>query len=1009
MAHLLRGKQSGIQNDLSAGISPDYFNPDDLARFGINSQVSCLAYDPVQSLLAVGTKSSQYGPGQIYVFGRQRVQVTLPLSRSGANVTTLQFVAEKLVCLTSKHEISVYSLELRKLLASHSPPGVVTAMCTDPMLDYALLGLQTGELLAYDLDRETLAPFRIPNLWLQVDPKAKTCAIVTLQYHPRDIGTLLIGYTHGAVIYSFKLAKAMRFFHYEIPRGAPGGDGDPATMTVFRRPRLTQATWHPTGTFVLTGYDDSSIVFWDTLKDGRMLMARTLTDTNVATPGAPTVGNSISNPGTMAVKEPLFRIAWCANQDPEDTAIVIAGGQSTQSPTKGLTLFEMGRTPVYATSGWDSLIRYFNSPKRQRILPTPPGAEVVDFCLIPRSTPHFAGAHDPLAVIALLSSGELLTLSFPSGMPISPTNQLHPSLTFVHPYLKHINVAQASRERWLGMTERRQQGPPILRGGVETAGRIRRHESRNITQTTHADGTIRLWDVGHGDEVENDNLIQVDVQRAVGHFDSVEVTHTSLAGASGELAVGLRGGELIVFRWGSNKSTGREPSSPRQNQPGALTSVTDRIEPSLSEGLVPATLLDQKDGPVTAVKMSDVGFVAAGFEGGSIAVIDMRGPAIIYSASVQDFSKGHKGASLRRRASSGAAAKPEWATQIEFSVMMLDGDDYSSILLHVGTNLGHLGTFKILPDSSGRYTVQYVGSMALDNRIIYMAPINADSGKPACASQDAVAGLRTGLRINGVLLAVTPTSIHVFRPATAKGAHKSFDSFFCDAAGIARYQDQGHALIGLFGDGNARAYSIPALREIASRNVSNTLDVRRFGDAVITPTGHILGFTGPSEIALLNIWGVGESLPKSQDRLFNPQALIPPRPTISTVQWVTGTQYITPADMDLLISGPDRPPSKRMLAQQAAEAEQTRRAGRAGANKQADAAGAAGNSSSEEGYWAYMQRQVQERTEKLGLVGDNMENLEQNSASWAEEASKFVGKQKRGLATGLIKAKFGFV
>lgn len=115
------------------------------------------------------------------------------------------------------------------------------------------------------------------------------------------------------------------------------------------------------------------------------------------------------------------------------------------------------------------------------------------------------------------------------------------------------------------------------------------------------------------------------------------------------------------------------------------------------------------------------------------------------------------------------------------------------------------------------------------------------------------------------------------------------------------------------------------------------------------------------------------------------------------MQWVTGTQYITPADMDVLISGPDRPPSKRMLAQQAAEADQLRRAGRASTNKQATAAA---GQSSEEGYWAYMQRQVQERTEKLGLVGDNMEQLEQNSSSWAEEANKFVSKQKRGLATG---------
>ncbi|KAK3677333.1 Lethal(2) giant larvae sro7 [Recurvomyces mirabilis] len=1010
----LRGKQSGIQNDLSAGIAPDNFNPDDLARFGINSQISTLAYDPVQSLLAVGTKSSEFAPGQIYIFGQQRVQATFPLPRQGAGVKSLQFVADKLVCLDSKHDIAVYSLELKKLLSSHSPPGIVTVLCTDPMLDYALLGMQTGEILAYDLDRETLAPFRIPNLWMGLDPRTKISTIVSLHFHPRDIGSLLVGYTHGAVIYSFKLAKALRHFQYEIPKGAPGGDGDPALMATFRRPRLTQAAWHPTGTFIITGHEDSSLVFWDTLKDGRMIMARTVTDTNVATPGAPVVRPMSSGRGvpTMAVKEPLFRIVWCANQDPEDTAILIAGGQSTQSPSKGLTLFEMGRTPVYATSTWEAFSQYCESPKRQRILPTPPGAEVIDFCLIPRASPHFAGAHDPLAVIALLSSGELLTLSFPSGMPISPTNQLHPSLTFVHPFLKSINVAQTSRERWLGMTERRQQGPPVLRGGAESLRSLRRYESRNIIQTIHADGTIRLWDTGHGDEVENGMLLQVDVARAVGRFGEVDVTKTSLAGASGELALGLRSGELVVFRWGNNSHAGREPPAPRPNQPGQLTNVSDRIEPALSEGLIPTTLLAQQDGPVTAIRMSEVGFLAAGFEGGSISVIDMRGPAIIYSASVSDFSKSSGKGSLRGRGNSSAGVKPEWATHIEFSVMTLDGDDYSSILLHIGTNLGHLATFKIVPDPSGRYTVQYAGSLTLDsgNRILHISPLNADTGKPASATQQTVSGLRTGLRLNGVLLVVTTTSIHIFRPATSKGAHKSFDSYFCDSASICRYQDSGYALVALFGDGYARAYSIPALREIAAVNISNTLNVRRFSEAVITPTGHILGFTGPSELALLNVWGVGDdhAARLNGDKLFNPSALIPPRPTISTVAWVTGTQYITPSDLTLLISGPGRPVSKRMLQQQALEAETARKAGRAGGKAAVPpgAAGAAGTD--QETYWAYMQRQVQERTEKLGLVGDGVENLEANSAGWMEDVNKYVNKQKRGVATSVLKAKFGF-
>lgn len=999
MAHLLRGKQAGIQNDLSAGLTSEYFNIDDLARFGVNSQISCLAYDPVQSLLAVGTKSSQFGPGQIYLFGKGRVQAVLPTPERGASIKTLQFCAEKLVALDSKHDVSLYSIELKRLITSYSPPGSVNVLCTDPMLDYALLGMQTGEVFAYDMDREGPAPFRIPNLWADVNPKARVSTVVSLQFHPRDIGTLLIGYTEGAVIYSFKLNKALRHFFYEIPRGAPGGDGDPTSANVIRRPKLTHAVWHPTGTFVMTGHEDSSIVFWDTIKDGRILMARTLTDTNVATPGA-FVGNAGQRPGTFAVKEPLFRMSWCVNQhDPEDTMILIAGGQSTQSPSKGLTLFEMGRTPVYATSPWDVLVKYFEEPKRQRILPTPPGAEVVETCLIPRTSPHFAGGHDPIAILALLASGEMISLSFPSGMPISPTNQLPVSLTLVHPFVKSLRTAQVEREKWLGLQERRQQGPQILQGGSDMPGHLRRYESRSIAQAIHADGTIRLWDPGYGDEIENEKLLQVDVARAVGHWDNIDVTDISFAGNSAELAVGLRSGEFVIFRWSTNRNAGREPPQSKPNRPGALTSITDRVEPSLSEGLGPFTLLDQQDGPVTAVCMSEVGFAAAAFEGGSIVVIDLRGPAIILNTSAQEFSKSQHKGSLRRRASS-ASNKPDWATCLQFSIMTVEGEDYSSILLHAGTHLGNLATFKVLPDPSGRYTVQYAGTVALDSsRIMYIAPINADNGKPATASQVAMGGLPNGLKVNGALVAVTPTSIHIFRPATSKGAHKSFDNYFCDNASVVRYQDQGHTLVGLFGDGKARAYSLPALRELASIDMTNInnqgvgLDPRQFYKAAISSTGTILGFTGPSEIALFNLWGTGEPLTRRQDRIFDPERLIPPRPTISTVQWVTGTQYITPADMDILIGGPDRPPSKRMIAQVKAEEEQRRRSGRATATS-------AHASQSDETYWGYMQRQIQERTEKLGIVGDSMDNLEQNSANWLDDVNKFVGRQKRNAAGG---------
>ena len=56
--------------------------------------------------------------------------------------------------------------------------------------------------------------------------------------------------------------------------------------------------------------------------------------------------------------------------------------------------------------------------------------------------------------------------------------------------------------------------------------------------------------------------------------------------------------------------------------------------------------------------------------------------------------------------------------------------------------------------------------------------------------------------------------------------------------------------------------------------------------------------------------------------------------------------------------------------------------------------------SSNEGYWAYMQRQMQERTQKLGLMGENMDKLEENSNSWANDVNKYIQTQKRKAVLG---------
>jgi hypothetical protein len=187
------------------------------------------------------------------------------------------------------------------------------------------------------------------------------------------------------------------------------------------------------------------------------------------------------------------------------------------------------------------------------------------------------------------------------------------------------------------------------------------------------------------------------------------------------------------------------------------------------------------------------------------------------------------------------------------------------------------------------------------------------------------------------------------------------------------------------------------------------LDPARTVSSVISRTGDVFGWTGPSEIVVMSVWGSGQPLPPSGDSLVNPNAVLPPRPTISNLQWMTGTQYVSPTDLDLLIGGEGRPPSKRMMELAAAER------GLAGSGGGGGGGGAAGGSragasaragTAQEGWGEYLSRQINERTEKLTIVDDAMNRLQESSQGWADDVNKYVKKQKRDVVLGTVKKSF---
>jgi syntaxin-binding protein 5 len=66
----------------------------------------------------------------------------------------------------------------------------------------------------------------------------------------------------------------------------------------------------------------------------------------------------------------------------------------------------------------------------------------------------------------------------------------------------------------------------------------------------------------------------------------------------------------------------------------------------------------------------------------------------------------------------------------------------------------------------------------------------------------------------------------------------------------------------------------------------------------------------------------------------------------------------------------------------------------------------AGTAPSQEGWGDYMTRQLNERTERLNIIGDSTDQMLENSQGWAEDVNKFVSRQKRNMLLGGITGKF---
>ncbi|KAF9096379.1 hypothetical protein BGX23_011453 [Mortierella sp. AD031] len=446
--------------------------------------------------------------------------------------------APVLIVVDAKNAITVFDLIKKQRLFVRNARSVVTCIELLSGSNWLFHGLKDGTIDVFDVYRGQPVPYRIPNI-LPEGPKHSL--VVSIKTHPTDSNQILIAYTTGIVLWNLKLKSVVRAFIYEIPPGAMGGisvgDGSGMFgMNESRYPHVTVISWRPDGFGFVSGYDDGCFVFWDT-KQERPILARTIHEIQVNVPGIKPVFERAVNQFV-----PIYQLTWCLHENKEDTTLIVAGGTGSIDMF-GLHLFDF---PAKAD---------YRRPKRHQVLTME--TDILDFLVVPRSSPWYGGAFDPIAILVLTNRGGIKAFEF--GHTNAPRS-IPACLSLVEPRLLLSKVyGPLPQDLYYDLIQGRtrlEPPPRVPLHGMRLAPVDESRLSRDILVTTHDDHSIRFWE-----SATSRPLHHLTVELAPLFFKNQgEIVAFEFSIQSQVLAVGFSNGSWIYTRISKDAGLSRNSS-----------------------------------------------------------------------------------------------------------------------------------------------------------------------------------------------------------------------------------------------------------------------------------------------------------------------------------------------------------------------------------------------------------------------------------------------------------------
>ncbi|XP_053208518.1 syntaxin-binding protein 5-like [Panonychus citri] len=493
--------------DYEDNLKSEHFLLSEIVRHGFPHNPTCVAFDPIQRLIAIGTRN-----GCLRIIGRPGVDINVQHIGQFAVIQIIFLVNEgNLITLCADDSIHLWSIKTKT-------PSIVNILkfqkerITYAHLPYSskwlYVGTERGNVHIVNIDSFQLSGYVINwNKAIELSRKTHPGSVIHLSDCPIDPSKLLIGYESGTIVlWDLRSKSADSRVNYTEP--------------------LRSISWHNEGRQYLCSHTDGSITTWNvraprpvsvTLPHAKQVTKelkpepcrpiykvewKTVRDADsfiIFSGGLPfsslaDVKSSTNVPTASASTPPVTTTSSTANSRENILISASSGSTSSDSGSESRIKVESNKSSDSMTSGTQSLTVIHG--KTTTVLEME--HNIVDFITLSTGTCP-AEPSDPYAILVLLSNDLVVVDLTSPGYPCfrNPyTMDLHESpITFCAYFADcptdlipaFYSVGFKTNPKRPGISEKEW---PINGGEWGTAT----PSYPEIIITGHADGTVKFWD-----------------------------------------------------------------------------------------------------------------------------------------------------------------------------------------------------------------------------------------------------------------------------------------------------------------------------------------------------------------------------------------------------------------------------------------------------------------------------------------------------------------------------------